>query len=115
MFHKLKAVDFVEHGGRTAHFDGEAYGANVSFFLVDIDPGEGPPLHRHGYPETWIVKNGNVEFTVASQKSQATAGDILVVPPLTQHKFTNAGSSTLNMVCIHANGRIEQEDIEETS
>jgi hypothetical protein len=32
---------------RTRRFEGEQFGADVSFFLVDNDPGEGPDLHRH--------------------------------------------------------------------
>ena len=113
MFHHLKTERFIEAGGRTAQFDGGSFDAGVSFFIVDIDPGEGPPLHRHTYPETWIVENGEAEFTVGREKANAQKGDIVVVPPNAPHKFVNVGSRSLNMVCIHAANRIEQENIDE--
>lgn len=113
MFHHLKENQFVPSGERTAHFDGEKYGAGVSFFDVDIDPGEGPPLHQHAYPETWIVQNGSVEFLVETRRAKAQAGDIIVVPAFTPHKFVNCGKLPLRMICIHAANKIEQENLRE--
>jgi mannose-6-phosphate isomerase-like protein (cupin superfamily) len=115
MFHHLKAAQFIAGGERTAHFDGEAFDAGISFFDVDIRPGVGPPLHRHAYAETWIIKNGNVEFTVDCKKAFAKSGDIVVVPAFTPHKFVSCGSDRLRMVCIHATSKIEQENLTEPS
>jgi mannose-6-phosphate isomerase-like protein (cupin superfamily) len=106
MFHKLRRSDFQDATSRTAEFEGAAFGAGVSFFLVDNDPGEGPSLHQHTYPETWIVHSGEARFTVGTETLVAKSGDIVVVRPETPHMFVNVGSCRLEMVCIHANDRI---------
>lgn len=113
MFHHLKASQFIADGERTAHFDGEAYDAGISFFDVDVGFGEGPPLHHHAYAETWIIKKGLAEFTVDETKTFGRLGDIIVVPAFTPHKFTSRGDDRLQMVCIHAASKIKQVDLEE--
>jgi hypothetical protein len=35
---------------------GERIGANVSVVAVDLAPGEGPALHRHTYPEVFVLR-----------------------------------------------------------
>jgi mannose-6-phosphate isomerase-like protein (cupin superfamily) len=102
----LHRHDFQDAGSRTAEFEGAAFGARVSFFLVDNDPGQGPDLHQHDYPETWIVRQGDAFFTVGDERLSARSGDIIVVKPRTPHKFVNSGTGRLEMVCIHASDRI---------
>lgn len=98
--------------GRTARFEGEPYGSQVSFFAVDVDPGQGPVLHRHPYSETWVVVEGEATVTADGEEHHASAGDILVVGPGTAHKFRATGTGPLRMVCIHAAPRMQQEDLE---
>ena len=38
--------------GGTVTFEGAPFGSEVSFFLVNNEPGSGPDLHRHPYSET---------------------------------------------------------------
>ena len=98
--------------GGTLAFEGEEHGSGVSFFLVYNEPGAGPDLHRHPYSETWIVRSGSARFTADGQEVDAGPGDILVVGPNTPHKFKNAGSERLDIVCIHASPAMIQEDLE---
>ena len=98
--------------GGTLTFEGEPHGSGVSFFLVYNEPGAGPDLHRHPYSETWIVRSGAARFTADGEDIDAGAGDILVVGPNTPHKFKNAGSGRLDIVCIHASPRMIQEELE---
>jgi quercetin dioxygenase-like cupin family protein len=53
---------------RTSHtthlMEGHAYGAGVSFFLIEYPPGCGNSLHRHPYAEVFIVQEGEALFTV---------------------------------------------------
>lgn len=107
MYHFVRRADLQESSSRTAEFQGAPYGAGVSFFLVDNDPGQGPSLHQHAYPETWIVQMGQARFTVGDDSIEVVSGDIVVVPPHTPHKFINLGPDNLAMVCIHAAERIE--------
>lgn len=97
----------------TLTFEGEPYGSGVSFFLVNNQPGEGPDLHKHPYPETWIVRSGRARFTADGKDVEAGPGDIAVVTSETPHKFKNIGSDRLDIICIHASPRIIQEELEE--
>ncbi len=108
--YELVHRDALRRGsGRTASFEGNQHGSGVSFFLVDNDPGQGPRLHVHPYTETWVVHEGEAEFTVGVEKIRATAGDIVVGAANIPHKFLNVGTGRLELVCIHANDHIVQE------
>jgi mannose-6-phosphate isomerase-like protein (cupin superfamily) len=96
----------------TVTFEGKDYGSGVSMFLINNEPGVGPNLHKHPYPETWIVREGNARFTAGDQELEASAGDILVVQGETPHKFKNAGPGRLDIICIHPSPRFIQEDLE---
>ena len=103
-------ADAVRLGsGRTLRFEGRDHGAAVSYFLVDNEPGQGPDLHRHPYPETWIVLEGEVRITIGEQEFVAAAGDTATAPADTWHCFVAIGTSRLRMVCIHASDVIVQE------
>lgn len=108
----IRSGELPPSPGGTIKFEGEAYGSQVSFFLVNNQPGEGPVLHRHPYSETWIVRSGQALFTAGEQEFEAGPGDILVVSAGTPHKFKNTGTGRLELVCIHASPHIIQEDLE---
>jgi mannose-6-phosphate isomerase-like protein (cupin superfamily) len=74
--------------------------------------GGGPRLHRHPYPETFIIRSGMGMFTVGGESIQGTAGQIVVVPAHTPHKFTNAGPYPLETIDIHESGRFITEWLE---
>ena len=112
MYNVIRAGEIQRSPGGTLTFEGESYGSGVSFFLVHNEPGAGPDLHRHPYPETWIVRSGQARVTADGEELEAGPGDILVVGPETPHKFTNVGSERLDIVCIHASPRIIQEELE---
>jgi quercetin dioxygenase-like cupin family protein len=94
---------------RTVRFEGRQFGSNASFFLVDAEPGAGPGLHVHPYPETWIVRKGEAEFTVGDERTRAFPGDIVVASAGIPHRFLNVGEGRLEIVCIHPSDTIEQE------
>lgn len=94
---------------RTVAFEGAPHGGGVSLFLVDNDSGRGAEPHRHPYSETFVVRGGRARFLVGEEEVAAEAGDIVVVPPETVHGFENVGDGRLDLVCIHAAGRMETE------
>ena len=104
-------VDELPGGENASTFDGHAHGAQVSFFLNHNKPGTGPELHRHPYEETFIVEDGDVLFTVGEGTVEASAGDIVVVPAGTPHKFVSR-SPTHRQVSIHPVARMETEWLE---
>jgi mannose-6-phosphate isomerase-like protein (cupin superfamily) len=108
----IRSGDLERSPRGTLTFEGEPYASGVSFFLVNNEPGAGPDLHRHPYPETWIVRSGNARFTADGQDIEAGAGDIVVVEGEVPHKFKNIGADRLDVICIHPSPRIIQEDLE---
>ena len=88
-------------------FEGVAQGSDVSFFVVDAAPGDGPALHRHPYSETFVVQAGEGRFQVGDRAIDACAGAVLVVPAGTPHGFHAVGADHLRMVAIHASPRME--------
>jgi mannose-6-phosphate isomerase-like protein (cupin superfamily) len=79
-------------------------------YLPEI--GDGPRLHRHPYAEIFIIRSGTGLFTVGDQEIKATAGQILIVPPDTPHKFSNLGPGPLETTDIHENGHFITEWLE---
>ncbi|HTX12929.1 MAG TPA: cupin domain-containing protein [Solirubrobacteraceae bacterium] len=91
---------------------GADHGAAISLIFDNSEPGEGPRLHRHPYDETWIVEEGNLTFQSGEERFQATAGDVVIVPPDAPHKFINDGPGRSKMVCIHASPTFRTEWLE---
>lgn len=87
----------------------EHRGLPISLFLVDDRPGAGPRLHRHPYPELFIVHAGQAEFVVDDARLSAAAGDILIAPARTAHRFTNTGDERLRVTAIHTAPNMDTE------
>lgn len=80
-------------------------GAGVSIILESTaEPGTGPRLHKHPYAETFIIRRGSATFTIGAEEVTGHAGQILVVPAETPHKFTT-GPEGYEAVHIHANSQ----------
>jgi mannose-6-phosphate isomerase-like protein (cupin superfamily) len=94
-------------------WQGGARGANICVIANHIEgPGGGPRLHRHPYAETFVVRSGRGLFTIGDRTVEAGAGDILVVPPDTPHKFENLGPGPLDTIDVHENGKFITEWLE---
>jgi quercetin dioxygenase-like cupin family protein len=86
--------------------------ANISIILESTTKaGAGPRLHRHPYAETFIIRHGSATFTIGSDQRVGHAGQILVVPANTPHKFST-GPDGYEGVHIHANPRFVTEWLE---
>nr|WP_133787312.1 MFS transporter [Kribbella sp. VKM Ac-2571] len=82
-------------------------GAGVSLILESTtQEGVGPRLHLHPYAETFIIRRGSATFTVDTEEIVGKAGQILVVPAETPHKF-RTGPGGYEAVHIHANPTFE--------
>lgn len=113
MYRVIRSSEQPPNAAGTVRFEGEAYGAGISFFLVKNEPGTGPALHRHPYSETWIIRSGRALITADGETIEAGPGDIVVVGAGTPHKFKNIGPNRLDIICIHAAPRMSQEWLEE--
>jgi quercetin dioxygenase-like cupin family protein len=72
-----------------------------SIILVDAPPGAGPKLHRHPYPEVFLVESGQASFQLGDDTMIVHGGQIVVGPANVPHGFTNAGTGRLRLTAIH--------------
>ncbi|KRF40890.1 cupin domain-containing protein [Terrabacter sp. Soil810] len=87
-------------------------GAGISIILESTtEEGVGPRLHRHPYAETFVIRRGSATFTVGTDEVVAHAGQVLVVPAETPHRF-RTGPDGYEAVHIHANDRFVTEWLE---
>ena len=97
----------------STRYEGARHGpATVSILFSESEPGDGPRLHRHPYDETWIVQEGRVQVWIGEETGEASAGDIVVAPPYTPHKFKNIGEGLATLICIHASPTVSTEWLE---
>ncbi len=109
----VAAADIRIGTGRSRRFVGAEHGAAVSYFYVENQPGDGPGLHWHPYPETWVVLEGTARITVGEDTFVARAGDTATGPAFTPHCFTNVGDGVLKIIGIHASATIIQTFLDE--
>ena len=90
-------------------------GLPISLFLVDDRPGGGPLLHRHPYAEVFVVHTGKARFEIDDLRVTATAGDILIAPAMSAHRFTNTGATQLRVTAIHTAPAMDTEWLQPTT
>jgi mannose-6-phosphate isomerase-like protein (cupin superfamily) len=106
--------DDLRRDGTNYEFEGYLYGdTGISFIWVDVSPGVGPRLHKHGYAEIMIIQEGRGTYTVDSSTIEAGAGQILIIPAGLPHKFVNAGEGPLRQIDIHLNKQFVTEWLED--
>jgi quercetin dioxygenase-like cupin family protein len=110
---QILSFEELPQSNNSIEFEGADHdGAGVSFFVVEAAPGRGPSLHKHDYPEVFIVLEGQAVFRGADGEQEVSAGHVVVVPPGEPHGFTaSAGGS--KQVNIHVSPRFVTEWIEE--
>lgn len=87
----------------TENVEGKPYGARISIIQESTtEAGHGPRLHKHPYPETFIIRRGSALFTIGTEEVMGSAGQILVVPAETPHKFRTLEGG-YEAIHIHAN------------
>ena len=97
-----------------SEFEGYLHGdTDVSFILVDMQPGEGVRLHTHPYQEIFILQEGTATYLVGTTTLEARAGQIIIVEAYTPHKFINSGEGKLRQVDIHLSKRFITEWLED--
>lgn len=100
----------LEHADHSHEFVGEEHG-DVPFcvILVHSRPGVGPKLHRHPYPEVFIVEAGRARFQIGDESIEVEGGHVVVSPPGEAHGFVNSGDGELRLTAIHGAARFDTE------
>jgi mannose-6-phosphate isomerase-like protein (cupin superfamily) len=73
------------------------------FFEMNVEPGQGIPLHVHGYPEAFYVLDGTVEFHADIGDGQITncgPGDVVLARPEVPHSFFNRSRTPVRLLSI---------------
>ncbi|HEV8281011.1 MAG TPA: cupin domain-containing protein [Candidatus Limnocylindrales bacterium] len=106
----IVSFDDLEHSEHSHEFVGAEHG-DVPFcvILVHSQPGVGPRLHRHPYPEVFIVESGRATFQIGDRTAVVEEGHVVVSPPGEAHGFTNTGTGELRVTAIHGASRFDTE------
>ena len=107
-FLNLEQLPFV---GMSYEFHGEKQGAPFSAYIVKAEPGHGPPLHTHPYVEVAFTVEGTGTITVGNDTRQVRAGNVVVIPANTPHRFVNSGDGVLRQIDIHASPKFIQTNL----
>lgn len=103
-------LDDLPHEKHSHELVGAEYGeVPFSVILVHAGPGIGPKLHRHPYPEVFIIESGRAAFQVGREQLEVAAGTVVVSPSGEAHGFVNVGTEELRLVAIHGAGRFDTE------
>jgi quercetin dioxygenase-like cupin family protein len=73
------------------------------FFEMTVEPGQGVPLHVHGYPEAFYLLEGELEFQGGGEKGEVldcAAGDVVLARPEIQHAFFNRSRGKARLLSI---------------
>lgn len=107
---QIVPFDDLEHSEHSHEFVGAEHGA-VPFcvILVHSRPGVGPKLHRHPYPEVFIVESGQATFRIGERTVVVGGGNIVISPSGEAHGFTNTGTGELRLTAIHGAERFDTE------
>ena len=88
--------------GMSHEFVGDDQGSPFSAYIVNAQPGKGPPLHTHPYVEVAFIIEGRATMTVGNEQREMKAGGVAVIPANTPHRFVNTGDTTLRQIDVHA-------------
>jgi mannose-6-phosphate isomerase-like protein (cupin superfamily) len=90
----------VEERGRLrSHFlmdSGDLGSRNLAITWVDVPTGAEQRAHSHSDAEqVYVIVRGRGRMSVAGDVEEVGEGDLVFIPPATQHSIVNDGSETL--------------------
>jgi mannose-6-phosphate isomerase-like protein (cupin superfamily) len=88
-----------ERGRLRSHFlmdAGDLGSRNLAVTWVDVPPGAEQRAHSHEESEqVYVIVRGNGRMEVAGDVEEVSEGDLVFIPPATQHGIVNDGAETL--------------------
>jgi mannose-6-phosphate isomerase-like protein (cupin superfamily) len=92
---------------------GDLGSRNLSVTWVDVAPGSEQRVHSHAESEqVYVIVSGRGRMRVAGDEEEVGAGDLIFIPPATEHGIVNAGSEPLAYVTA-ASPPVSMEDLYE--
>ena len=82
---------------------GELGSRNMSVTWIEVPPGVNQELHSHEEAEqVYVITGGEGSMTVAGDRQSLRAGDLVLVPPATDHLISNDGASDLCCISVQS-------------
>lgn len=82
---------------------GELGSRNLSVTWVSVPVGAKQTLHSSGEAEqAYVVVRGSGTMSVAGDTQEVGEGDLILVPPATEHSISNGGEAELACVSIQS-------------
>jgi mannose-6-phosphate isomerase-like protein (cupin superfamily) len=107
---RIVARDQLPSSAFSHEFVGDDHGGvGVSLIFTEAPPGRGPSLHRHDYEEIHVVQEGEALFVAGDEQRTVRAGEIVVVPGGTPHRFENSSDRPFREIGIHVSPRFVTE------
>jgi len=96
---RLSDAHVKERGRLRSHFlmdAGDLGARNLSITWVDMPPGAEQRAHSHEEAEqVYVIVRGRGRMQVAGDVEDVGEGDLVFIPPATEHGIVNDGSETL--------------------
>jgi len=82
---------------------GEMGSRNMSVTWIEVPSGVDQELHSHEEAEqAYVVTVGSGSMTVAGDTQPISAGDLVLVPPATDHSIANDGDADLCCISVQS-------------
>ena len=107
---RVFSVEEVRYTPSVALFEGRDE-TPVSVYVTEFERGDGTPLHLHPYPELFLVETNAAQFTAGDEELTVTAGQFVVVPADTPHRYVGASDEAVRVISVHASPRVEQTNL----
>lgn len=84
---------------------GEDTGGAFDYFIVEVGPLGGPPLHvHHGQEETIHVLKGNFKIRIGDEIFHCKEGDFAYLPANIPHAFLNLTDEPAEVIVVYVPG-----------
>ncbi|MFC1619605.1 cupin domain-containing protein [Candidatus Neomarinimicrobiota bacterium] len=75
--------------------------ANSEVFVVILEPGQAPPLHKHNDTEQiFYILEGKGDLIIEDKRYPVNPGDVVRIPPSTYHSIQASGDGDLRYLAI---------------
>ena len=78
--------------------EGDAPGGELSITWVDVEPGSRQAPHSHGPQQVYVITRGAGRMRVGDEERDLSEGQMVFIPPDTEHGIVNTGDETLTYI-----------------
>ena len=82
---------------------GELGSRHMSVVWIEVPPGASETLHSHEEAEqVYVVVRGTGSMSAAGDTEELAPGDLVLIPPATDHAIANGGDEELAVVSVQS-------------